>query len=94
MGLDSALIGYITNAKFISSFDEITANIWKLKGSKEAPIDPLLGMPDSLWFISMLLAGTDTRVLHQLALSINSSFICDPKPEASFLSPCSGSNHF
>jgi hypothetical protein len=83
-----------TDATFTSSFDEITTNIWNPGGASQTMTEPLLGMPDSPWFISLLPAGTDTGVLHQLALRINSSLTCNVVPVASFPTPCPGPNHF
>ena len=90
MGLTSAMIDYLIDATYTTSFDELATNIWTTRGQTQTPGDPLVSMADSDFFISLLPAGTDSGVLHQLALRINSSLTCNTIPRALFPSPCSG----
>ena len=92
--LESAMIQYITDATFTTSFDQVTTTIWTPGGSRQTQLEPLLSPNRTDWFLSLLPAGTDTGVLPQLALRINSSLQCDYIPEASFPSTNPSPNSF
>ena len=96
--LNSGLTESIIDTTYLRSHDDIQNNIW-ISGSNsgfqdKASNEPLSTIARRNWFISSFPAGTDTAILPQLALRINSSIGCQAIPTQSFPEVCPGPNPF